>query len=124
MLLLSKTLMPEMDLLMQVAFIACGLYGLHTWRNLHRWSKLAANKILYPYGCPVETCKEPEEFLAYMRPRMLAFSVMALLAGIFSVITTYVLDSNPWCILIVSVLGLGSVIYYMVVINHASRQFW
>lgn len=122
--LTSTAYISGMDLLLQIGFLAVGIYGLYTFRNMNRWSKLPANKILYPNGCPVDTCDDPEGFKKFMRPRLLIFSLLCLVTAGLSAAGSYLMQGSRPIVLATVVLGLGTMIFYMASVFRASKKFW
>lgn len=115
--------MPGIDLMLQICFILCGGYALYTWKNIDRWSELPGTKFIYPNGCPVDTSKEPEAFLKFIKPRMLVFGLGCFLSGVVSVINTYAWGDNKILGLVTAACGFAAVIFYMVSIGQASKRY-
>lgn len=113
-----------MDLLMQICFFVAGFYGLYTCRNMGRWEKLPANKILYPQGCPTSTCDDPEALKKFMYPRLMTFSILCILVGAASFVISRYLSNAPLYAMATAMVGLLAVVYYMSVIRRASKKFW
>ena len=77
--------MNLMDLLDWVLFGALLVYGvlcLFTALRLRRETKLFDSQVLYPGGLRKEDCRDPEGFIAYMRPRMLLLGVVFTLSAL------------------------------------------
>lgn len=113
-----------LDIMLLICFAAAGIYSLYTAIVMGGWETLRPNKMLYPSGCRPEACLDPEGFLLYQRPRVVVFGLVALIsAGAFGV--GLGLEGAPsWLAPVASILGIAAVMFYIVVINKAYRQFW
>lgn len=113
-----------LDILLLVSFFIGGVYAVWTSLQMRGWTELRANKFIYPNGCTLENCQEPQAFLRYMRPRVLLFGVLCLLTAVTFLCGTYVPQCPRWMLWITLALGVSAVALYVFNIRRVGARFW
>ena len=114
------------DVLMLVMLIGFGVYGLYSAIRLRREQILFPNKFLYPGGCAPEECLDPGEFIDFIVPRAIVFSVLLIVLGSLFALNTFVIKIESfyaplaWIVVPVVVLGWFGVFVH----RKAAKRFW
>lgn len=114
-----------LNLFMLVLFAGAGVYGVYTIIKLNRLGQLFDNKLLYPGNCSRKDCLDEQGYIAFIRPKLLVFSVVCLLAALCEVVETYIYTDLPMVAhIVIMVLELGAFVWLMLAYNRAARDFW
>ena len=114
------------DVLMLVMLIGFGVYGLYSAIRLRREQLLFPNKFLYPGGCVPDECLNPGEFIDFIVPRAIIFSVLLVLLGGLFALNTFVIKIESfyatlaWIVVPVIVLGWFGIF----VQRKAAKLYW
>lgn len=116
--------MQALDLLFFVSLAGVGIYCIWLGIAMGRWRELKDNGLLYPNGTNPRDCLDPEGFLAFMRPRMVIFGLVSLVAG-GGLGLNALLKLNHTGLLVGSILlALGDVFFYAMTINGSYKRFF
>ena len=120
--------MDGMNNILDILFLACfggaGIYGSFTAFSMVRWTELRPNKLIYPSEITPNNCQNPEGFRRYQLPRLIVFSVLALIAAAAFCLGVFVPGMPKWLLYAGYGLSLADIVYYCVVVNKAYRLFW
>ncbi|MBQ6799051.1 MAG: hypothetical protein IJP11_07435 [Oscillospiraceae bacterium] len=81
--------MESFYLLFDLFIAGAGIYGIKDWLEMKKSGQLKACKLIMPADCKLADCKDPEGFYAYIMPRLLWFSVVCVICGVFSGLNDY-----------------------------------
>lgn len=120
-----ESMADMLDLFMLVLMVGLGLYMIYTGIRLKKECVLFDNKILYPSRCTKEECLDPDGFIEYISPRLLAFGVFLLLCGGFCALVTWVPAFNLTVLVALELaLPLAAVVWYGFIIHKAAKAYW
>ena len=96
--------------------------------RLNRTYDMAPGRFLYPANCKPELCQDPGGFIAFIFPRLVAFSVLGLVLAALLLVNelTDLLAGLPgWFTNGAALFGfLPLFIWYVIFINKAAKRFW
>lgn len=121
---MDKSMFDFLDALLQISFLAGGVYSLFTGIQMARWDKLRDSKFIYPTNCKPADCTDPAGFRGFIRPRLLLFGVFCLLTAVCSFFASFVPASPGWLVWAAFGLGVGAVALYASAIRRAYTRFW
>ena len=78
--------MDSMNNIFSLIMLGCGIYCLYVWLRIHRTGEIPANSIILPKDRTMDSCLDPEEFQSYIKPRLLVFSILIILFGVFGLV--------------------------------------
>ena len=128
--------MDSMNHLFGMITLGCGIYCLYVWIKIHTSGKVPPNSVLLPKDCTMDKCLDPEEFITYVQPRLLIFSILIIGFGLFSVIDVYLglMDamtaglSELMRLLVLEamtcILPLAAVIWFAVCLRKIQKLLW
>ena len=70
-------------------YLACALYCLYQWLQIRRTGAIPNGFILLSKEYPMDRCADPEEYRAYLQPRLLIFSLLLLVFGIIGTLEVF-----------------------------------
>lgn len=112
-----------LSVVMLAVFLFAGVYCLYTAYRLSKATELFDNMLLYPGNCPKELCLEPEEFMAFMRPRLAIFGALCLPLCAYYVVEIYV--AIPRAVEIIQYIFAAILfIWGFWVYNRAAKRYW
>lgn len=128
--------MSSWNYLFSLVTLGLGVYGMVVWFRVRKTGKIPANSILLPKGRSLDDCIDVEVYLDYMMPRLLIFSILIFLFGVFSVADT-LLDligqwtagmSDLWQGLVIQLLTcmlpMGIVLWFALCVHKIQRELW
>ena len=115
-----------LDMLLLVMLILVAAYGLYTVIRLKKEYLLFPNKFLYPSGCTPETCLDQWGYIDFIIPRLTILSVACLVMGVAYGIKVFLFpEVNNLVIELATIfLPFGTLLWYAIVQNKASKTFW
>ena len=113
----------DLDLIMLASFLIYGALCLYTAFRLGRETKLFDSFVLYPGNCHRDDCKDPDGFMAFMRPRLYVLGGLCLLVSAYFFLKTYVaIPKIVSMLLVIPPLGfLGWAFWFY---HRAAKCFW
>ena len=128
--------MSSMNYLFSIITLIMGGYGLYMWISIRRTGDVPVGSILLPRDRTLSDCIDEEEFLSYIRPRLLIFSVLIFLYGVFCAVDTAMDLIGQWvadmsgrmadltvqgltCVLPMSIL-----IWFALTLNKIQKELW
>lgn len=88
--------MTNMNFLFGIITFGCGVYCLYLWCKIHFGKQVPDSCMLVPREQTMAQCVDGEEFLGYIMPRFLIFSVVILAFGIFGLADYHFGILNVW----------------------------
>ena len=128
--------MSDLNLIFGLITLGCGIYCLLSYRKMRTTGIIPPNSMILPKDRTIEQCLDKEFFLSYMMPRLLVFSVLICLCGIFSLVNDWLGLIKAWTqtlspmayLLILEgatcFLPLAVVIWFAACLKKAHKEFW
>lgn len=128
--------MSSMNYLFSVVTLVIGIYGLYVWVVIRKSGNVPANSILLPKDRTLADCIDADAFLAYTCPRLLIFSVLIGLYGIFCAADTMFDLIGQWVVqlpenlqgfaiqVLTCVLPMGILIWFALSLNKIQKELW
>lgn len=128
--------MDSMNNIFSLIMLGCGIYCLYVWLRIHRTGEIPANSIILPKDRTMDTCLDPEQFRDYIQPRLLVFSILIILFGVFglvdaqlNLVVSLADGLSPLLRLLVIelvnfLLPFAVVIWFGVCLYRIQKQFW
>lgn len=115
-----------MSLFLVVTLIGAGVYSLYSVIKLKKEGYLFPNRLLYPGNCAPEDCLDEVGFMNYIAPRISIFGIGCIVFGVLVALDEYVgFGMAPWIsTFALSGLGILMFIWYIIVLNKASKRYW
>ena len=118
--------MEDMNLILDLIGLGCGIYCMYTWLKLALGGRLFKNSLLVPKGKAVEDCLDEAGYIAFMKPRIAVLAIVTFIYGV-----TITLNDNlaepfmpyPWSF-IPLVVVLIVLIWYAVCNSRANRDYF
>ena len=112
--------------MMTITMLWAGGYAIYSVIRLQRDYILFDNSIIYPAQCKPRDCKDVGGFIAFMAPRLWIFGILCAVIGLVMLLSQAlrVLVLPDWGDYALLGAGLAVIVWYMVVINRASKKFW
>lgn len=104
--------------------IGCGAYILYTYIKLTAYGRLFPNSLLIPNGKTPKDCAHPEDYIRYVKPRMLVVGIIVLLLGIVSILNGSMQFFGFMAAMICNGITLLAVIWYGVCAVKAFKLYW
>ena len=113
----------------------CGIYCLYLWVKILITKQVPKDFVLLSKEYPIEKCKEPEAFRTYLKPRLLVFSLVVTVFGLFGAANSYFGLIDGWLsvsgtlqmvvsVLLTCVIPLAALIWFAVCISRAQKRMW
>lgn len=116
--------MDEFFLIIDALVAFCGVFALTQWWKLKQAGKLVDCKLIYPSECSADNCRDPEGFYTYVQPRLLLFSVAALISGVLLLANDFLHFLSDLASMAVGVVFFAIIIWYGAVISRAYKRFF
>ena len=118
--------MNEMDMMLDLIALACGIYCLYTWLKLVITKKLFPNGLLVPKDKSVKDCLDEEGYIAYISPRLGVLAIFTTVYGAFFTLNDNLAQpilAYPWN-LAPLVVVIGVLVWYAVCNGKANKDYF
>ena len=113
------------DVMAAALYLGFGLYCLAVWLRLRQGKPLGnGRRILMPGGFRERKCRHPEAYKGYMRPRVLALGMGLVLFGAAFLADHYTGSGSTAVALALLVLPLALLVWYVLAMRKAAKQWW
>ncbi len=128
--------MSSMNYIFSVVMLVMGIYGLRMWISVRKTGDVPAGSVLLPRDRTLADCMDEDAFLDYIRPRLLIFSVLNVLYGLFSAADTALDLIGTWVVnmpdrlagltiqLLTSVLPMAIFVWFALALNKIQKDLW
>ena len=112
------------DFLLMVMYIGCGVYCIYSYLAQKKTGELLANKIFCPSNSDVKKCKQPQEYIAYMLPRVLILGVGLVVFGCLFALNYYLGGGSTLTALLLLTVPLAFLVWFAVAQRKAVKLYW
>lgn len=128
--------MNNMNSYFSIITLGCGVYCLYVWFQVHRGAALSQNNLILPRDKTLDDCLDKAEFLHYVKPRLLVFSILIMLSGAFGMVNDQLGLIDQWTAgmsdgmhllvleLLTCFLPLAIVIWFAVSLRRIHKALW
>lgn len=128
--------MQELNSMFGLITGGCGIYFLYLWLKIQRSGQIPEKFPLLSKENTMKNCLDAEEFVDYIRPRLLIFSLALTVFGFFGVANGYLGLINDWTQgwspyvqllvleLVSCVIPLAVLIWFAVCLSRAQKRLW
>jgi hypothetical protein len=109
--------------LMDLIVLGCGFYGLYTVYLLKTTGEMKT-KLLLSSEIDFKKCKDKAGYIKYVSPRLIIFSIIAIVNGALNLIHSYVVILPQPVILISYIALLVVIIWFAVISKKSVKMFW
>lgn len=113
----------------------CGVYCLYLWVKIVVTGQVPQDFPLLSKEYPVNKCREPEVFLAYLKPRLLTLSLIVTVFGLFGAADGHYKLIENWlpgftvlqtvlAVAFTCVIPLAGLIWFTVCMGRAQKRMW
>ena len=115
-----------LDLFLLLTLLAVAVYSLYVVIRLRRTRELFPSRFLYPGNCEPEDCIDPDGFIDYILPRLTLLSSMFFVMTLAFCGKLYAFPESGSLLTELPTLFLpvGVFLWYCVVLNKSSKNFW
>ncbi len=111
-------------LLFNLIALGCGGFFLYNWVRLRMSGGLFESSLLVPRGKTPQQYSDAQAYIGYIRPRILAISIAAILYGAVSMVADQLGGIPLQAELVLMVVVLAVVVWYGVCASRAFRKYW
>ncbi len=118
--------MDDMNLILDLIALGCGLYCLYTWVRLMIGKRLFPNSILVPKEKKPSDCIDEEGYIAAIRLPMAVVAIVTTLYGAFMFVNEHLLAQPvpmPWSMLTLAPV-LASLVWLTIRLRRAVQDFF
>lgn len=128
--------MGNINLFFCLIIALCGVYCLYLWAKIRFGGKMPEKNMLMPPEQSMKDCADPEEFEAYMKPRLLIFGAFVFVVGLFGMADVMFGWLQCWTaglssglqltieLLATCVLPLAGLIWFAVSLRNIQKKLW
>lgn len=121
----------SMNAILSLLTFLAGLYCLYAWFQLRKGT-IPEKFLLLSKELPADQCLDQEQYVHYLRPRLLIIGVATTVFGGFTLLNDHFALLEQWCpeqafvigLLTSSILPLAVVIWFCVCLNKIQRELW
>lgn len=123
--------LTSMNTLFSLIMLVFGVYCIYAWYQL-RDGTLPEKFALLNKELPASKCLDPEQYVAYVRPRLLVFSVAMTAFGVLSVVDARLSIIQSWFpdqafwiqLMLTSVIPFAMVVWFAVCLHKIQKELW
>ncbi|MCC8181461.1 MAG: hypothetical protein LIO45_00535 [Clostridiales bacterium] len=105
-------------------FLAAGCYGLYLCAKSKATGELESVKVILPKKLRLSECKDPDAFLAKLRPNLATVSVIVLAYAAISMAEDMGAEFPSWTGIASMILIIAAAVVYIVLQSRLVNQFW
>ena len=121
----------SMNTILSLLTFLAGLYCLYAWFQLRKGT-IPEKFLLLSKELPADQCLDQEQYVRYLRPRLLIIGVATTVFGGFTLLNDHFALLERWCpeqafvigLLTSSILPLAVVIWFCFCLNKIQRELW
>lgn len=123
--------LTSMNTLFSLIMLVFGVYCIYAWYQL-RDGTLPEKFVLLNKELPASKCLDQEQYVTYVRPRLLVFSVAMTAFGVISVLDARLALIEAWfpgCVfwvqlMVTSVIPFAMVVWFAVCLRKIQKELW
>ncbi len=108
---------------LDIIFVGAGFYMLYSWILLKKKGEIK-QEVLMSKDVDLKKCKDLEGYKAYIAPKMLIFSVTAILYGGSGLVNSYVTTLPGILYSVLMIAFMVILVWFAVVTRKATEKFW
>lgn len=121
----------SMNSLFSLIMLVFGVYCIYAWYQL-KDGTLPEKFVLLNREMPANKCLDQEQYVAYVRPRLLVFSVAMTAFGVLSVVDAQLSVIQSWFpnqafwiqLMLTSVIPFAMVVWFAVCLHKIQKELW
>lgn len=121
----------SMNSLFSLIMLVFGVYCIYAWYQL-KDGTLPEKFVLLNREMPANKCLDQEQYVAYVRPRLLVFSVAMTAFGVLSVVDAQLSVIQSWFpnqvfwiqLMLTSVMPFAMVVWFAVCLHKIQKELW
>lgn len=121
----------SMNSLFSLIMLVFGVYCIYAWYQL-KDGTLPEKFVLLNRELPANKCLDQEQYVAYVRPRLLVFSVAMTTFGVLSVVDAQLSVIQSWFpnqafwiqLMLTSVIPFAMVVWFAVCLHKIQKELW
>lgn len=121
----------SMNSLFSLIMLVFGVYCIYAWYQL-KDGTLPEKFVLLNRELPANKCLDQEQYVAYVRPRLLVFSVAMTAFGVLSVVDAQLSVIQSWFpnqafwiqLMLTSVIPFAMVVWFAVCLHKIQKELW
>ena len=118
----------SMFLMLDLIALACGVYCFYTWIRLTVTKQLFKNGLLIPKELEPEDCIDPEEYIRYISPRLMALAIATTAYGLIQTLDSagviYIPFLHGATIFIPLAVVLAVLVWYAIGNRKANKEYF
>ena len=117
--------MDGYNFILDAAVIFYGCRVGYVWFQMRRAKSIVDSKLICPRDAHPADCKDPSACYRFLQKRLIIFSVLAIIGGIFNIVCTFFPVPHSAVFLTVSTICIVlSVVFFCYTISYSAKRYW